>query len=195
MSRNGVTLKFFKNRIADSKSKVEKSGKTNSVKTYKSDIKRLVRVESSEPEDIEVDDTVALLRGNGVVAGLKVKSSGGRLYAAITTRYDDERVYLDELDSTGYSIESISRYVSDESYNYTPKADELDKTRPGVRLGSRASLEQALEAADFITVYFENRMAVGDPLFDQWMVDALDSSRAASENLKKTIEALHGDSE
>lgn len=187
-------MKFFKNRTSDSKSNAEKVTKSDSVKSYTSDIKRLVSIKSSMSQNAEVGDTVSLLRDNTVISGLKVAESKGRLYASITSRYGENKVYFDELDTNGYSIESISRYVADESYNYTPKVEELDKNRPGVRLGSRASLEQALEATDFITIYFENRMAVGDPLFDQWMVDALDSSRIASENLKKTIKALHGDS-
>lgn len=166
---------------------------TKTKKDYVTTVRRLNVIDSKDYRDVQAGDRITILSRNTVISGLTAEGTN-RLYVIRPSR-SKEKIYLDQLEERGETIESIHRYVTDKSYNYTPKDEERDENRPGVKAGSRASLEQAVEAADAITVYFENRMALGDPLFDQWMVDALDSSREASKNLRLTINALNGSGE
>lgn len=41
----------------------------------------------------------------------------------------------------------------------------------------KPSLKEARFAFEGIVAYWEGRMAKGDPLFDQWMVDALEAAQ------------------
>lgn len=181
--RLGCNLKFFS----------KKDRGSNASKATSPVRKKLTPVDFKDYHDVQSGDRITIRTPRMTLSGLTVEGKN-RLYVERSLKTSEPKVYLDQLEERGESIDTVLRYVPVES-SYTPKEDELDSNRPGVKIGSRASLEQAVEAAEYITTYFENRIELGDPLFDQWMVDALDSSREASKSLRLTIDALHGSSE
>lgn len=155
--------------------------------------RRLIAIESPTVQNLSSGDKIQISIP-GLILSTEVEGDNKRLYVK-RSREPGGKLYLDQFEERGYIIESAHRYVEDCSNTYTPKLVEIDSGRPGVKPGSRASIENAIESAEAITAYFENRIAMGDPLFDQWMVDALDASREASKNLKKIVKAMYKEEE
>jgi hypothetical protein len=174
-------------------------------------------IETSDFNEVLYGDRIEVMRDNCVYLGVSVGGSESK------PSVKDEsfgirgtgRVTLLKNVPEDWELRSIVREVP-ESPKKTPVI-ELDKRPFFSRLfnrgpsdreiveshvfnkarksGSKESLEEALESVEEVVDYFQNRVNLGDPLFDQWMVDAFDSAKLAHSEIKKLINALHGSEE
>lgn len=149
-------------------------------------------IQTRDFSDVRLGDTIAIHfpERNLTISGLSVKGRPGKLYVNIGKEFSggpDRILHLKDLTSS-HKLERVIREVKRTPYKREIK--EIDFTRYDSKSGTRASLEDALETVRSVEDYFEYRVSIGDPLLDQWMVDAYNSSRAAVSELEKLMKAL-----
>lgn len=155
------------------------------------------RIKTDDFSQVRAGDSISILfvDKNLVMGGLHVKGKPGKLYVSIGKEYHGgpERIFKLKDVTDKHKLEAIVRKVKREGYKRDRK--QIDFTRYASKKGTRAALEDALETVQSVVDHFDYRVSVGDPLFDQWMVDAYESSQKAVAEMLILKKALYMDEE
>jgi hypothetical protein len=160
---------------------------------------KTVKIETSSWEDVKVGDRISVLREGCRYLGIPVEENKGQLYVSEKSfgrHGSTRRTYFNQIPKL-WELKSIVREVTPETPETKVKwrLSEIFKkkvdTRP--KVGSQEAIQEAIDSTDSIVDYFDTRIQMGDPLFDQWMVDAHESAKASSENLRKLLKVMKGD--
>lgn len=157
---------------------------------------KTVKIETNLWEDVRAGDLVEVLRENCRYLGIRVESNKGELYISEQSfgrRESTRRTYFNQIPKK-WELVSIVREDPKSEVKAKWKISDIFKNKnQAPKVGSQEAIRAAIESTDSIVNYWDTRIQLGDPLFDQWMVDAHESSKAASENLKKLLKIMEGD--
>lgn len=161
---------------------------------------KTVKIETNLWEDVRVGDRIAVLRENCRYLGIRVEENKGELYISEKSfgrHGSTRRTYFNQIPKD-WELSSIVREVTPKNSETKTKwklskifKREIVPARP--KVGSQEAIQEAIDSTDSIVDYFDTRIQMGDPLFDQWMVDAHESAKASSENLRKLLKVMKGD--
>jgi hypothetical protein len=156
------------------------------------------KIETSDWHKVKAGDRISVLRDNCNYLGLLVEETRDGLYIAEKSfgrPHSSKKNFLNSVPDD-WVLRSIVRAESQE----TKEGDShwgifnfLKRSAPAPKVGSQEAIRAAIASTDSIVNYWDTRIQLGDPLFDQWMVDAHESAKAASKNLKKLLKIMEGD--
>lgn len=157
---------------------------------------KTVKIETDNWEDVRVGDLVEVSRDNCRYLALRVEENRSELFISEKSfgRHSTRRTYFNQIPKE-WTLISIVREDPDSKTQSKPKwkiSDIFKSKTQAPKVGSQEAIRAAIESTDSIVNYWDTRIQLGDPLFDQWMVDAHESARGASENLKKLLKIMEG---
>lgn len=161
---------------------------------------KTTKIETNNWDDVKPGDRIAILRENCNYLGIKVEEERGRIFMSEKSfgrRHSSHKTYFDVIPED-WELRSIVREDTPAAVGSKPKwkfTDLFKKAAPVERpkVGSQEAIQEAIDSTDSIVDYFDTRIQLGDPLFDQWMVDAHESAKASSENLRKLLKVMKGE--
>lgn len=161
---------------------------------------KTVKIDTNLWEDVQSGDRLEINRENCTYLAIRVEDNRGELYItekSMGRPTSDRRTYLTQVPKD-WELRSIVRPASTDKPALKPKwkfseifKQDVIPARP--KVGSQEAIQEAIESTDSIVDYFDTRVQMGDPLFDQWMVDAHESAKASSDNLRKLLKVMKGD--
>lgn len=160
---------------------------------------KTVKIDTNLWEDVRAGDRLEIMRENCNYLGLRVEEKNGQLFISEKSfgrPYSDRRNYFSQIPKE-WTLVSIVRTESPviskpKSKWKLTEAFRKEEVVLRPKVGSQEAIQEAIESTDSIVDYFETRVQMGDPLFDQWMVDAHESAKASSENLRKLLKVMKG---
>lgn len=159
---------------------------------------KTVKIETNLWEDVQAGDLVEVVRENCRYLGLRVEENGRELFISEKSfgrPHSTRRNYFNQIPKE-WNLVSIVREDPDSKALTKSKwrISNIFKSKDQApKVGSQEAIRAAIESTDSIVNYWDTRIQLGDPLFDQWMVDAHESAKAASENLKKLLKIMEDD--
>lgn len=158
-----------------------------------------VKIDTNRWEDVRAGDRIAVKRENCRYLGIRVEEKKGELFISEKSfgrPHSTRTTYFNQIPKDWELSSIVREKVSENSKPVTKwKFSEIFKkngdTRP--KVGSQEAIQEAIDSTDSIVDYFDTRIQLGDPLFDQWMVDAHESAKASSENLRKLLKVMKGE--
>lgn len=159
---------------------------------------KTVKIETDRWQDVQSGDLVEVVREDCRYLGLRVEENRSQLFISEKSfgrPHSTRRTYFNQIPKD-WNLVSIVREDPDAKVVTKPKwriSDIFKSKNQAPKVGSQEAIRAAIESTDSIVNYWDTRIQLGDPLFDQWMVDAHESAKAASENLKKLLKIMEGD--
>lgn len=159
---------------------------------------KTVKIKTDRWQDVQAGDLLSVSREKCNYLGIRVEEKHGELFlseASFGRRHSTRRTYFNQIPED-WELNYIVREDPESKATAKPKwkiSDIFKSKNQAPKVGSQEAIRAAIESTDSIVNYWDTRIQLGDPLFDQWMVDAHESAKASSENLKKLLKIMEGD--
>lgn len=160
---------------------------------------KTVKIETNRWQDVQAGDRIAVVREDCEYLGLRVEENRSQLFISEKSfgrPHSTRRTYFNQIPKD-WELISIVREVTPKTaepkmrWKFSEIFKKSTDSRPAV--GSQEAIQEAIDSTDSIVDYFDTRVQMGDPLFDQWMVDAHEAAIASSDNLRKLLKVMKGE--